>query len=162
VANQTANLLSFSTVVPALDVRLGHAAYLTLKRTGLSCSISAVVVAVRHSLLQDPDPAVHMKAARDWCEWENSLLSVDPDAKPAARRLESKFQLAFARIVTHYFSHHAWLEDGILLREAGALAGIPGIMVHGRLDFGGPLVTAWELDQAWPDGELVIVGGADH
>ncbi len=113
-------------------------------------------------LLQDPDPAIHMKAARDWCEWENSLLSVDSKAQPGPRRLEPKFQLAFARIVTHYFTHHAWLEDGILLREAGALAGIPGIMVHGRLDLQGPLATAWELDQAWPDAELVIVGGAGH
>ena len=35
-------------------------------------------------------------------------------------------------------------------------------MVHGRLDLGAPLVTAWELDKAWPDSELVLVGGAGH
>jgi proline iminopeptidase len=64
--------------------------------------------------------------------------------------------------VTHYFRHLAWLEDGSLLREADALAGIPGVMVQGRLDLAGPLVTAWELAQAWPDGELVIVPGAGH
>lgn len=115
-----------------------------------------------HRLLQDPDPAIHMKAAKDWCEWEAALLSVDPDAKPAPRHLQPAFQLAFARLVTHYFSHNAWLEDGILLREAGSLAGIPGIMVHGRLDLGAPLVTAWQLAQAWPDGELVIISRAGH
>jgi len=70
--------------------------------------------------------------------------------------------MARARIVTHYFRHDAWLEDGILLREADALDGIPGVMVHGRLDLGSPLVTAWELARAWPDAELVIVGGAGH
>jgi proline iminopeptidase len=70
--------------------------------------------------------------------------------------------MAFARIVTHYFRHHAWLEDGILLQNAGALAGIPGVMVQGRLDLGGPLVTAWELAQAWPGSELVVVRGAGH
>jgi proline iminopeptidase len=70
--------------------------------------------------------------------------------------------MAFACIVTHYFRHNAWLEDGILLRNAGALAGIPGVMVHGRLDLSAPLVTAWELAQAWPDGELVIVNSAGH
>ena len=120
------------------------------------------LVEAYYRLLQDPDPAVHLKAARDWCRWENSLLSVDPEAKPGPRRLESKFQLAFARIVTHYFTHHAWLEDGILLREAGALVGIPGIMVHGRLDLGAPLITAWELNQAWLGSELVLIGGAGH
>ena len=89
-------------------------------------------------------------------------MSVDPDAKPDPRRSQPTFQLAFARIVTHYFRNAAWLEDGILLRQAGSLAGISGIMVHGRLDLAGPLVTAWELAQVWPDGELVIVSGAGH
>ena len=41
-------------------------------------------------------------------------------------------------------------------------AGIPGVMVHGRLDLGGPLATAWELDRAWPDGELIVVEAAGH
>jgi proline iminopeptidase len=35
-------------------------------------------------------------------------------------------------------------------------------MVHGRLDLGSPLVTAWELARAWPGGELVVVAGAGH
>ena len=43
-----------------------------------------------------------------------------------------------------------------------ALAHIPGILIHGRLDLGSPLVTAWELAQAWPNSELVIVSGAGH
>jgi hypothetical protein len=60
------------------------------------------------------------RAARNWCAWENSIVSVDPNAKPDARRQEPAFQLAFARIVTHYFQHNAWLADGILLRQAGA------------------------------------------
>ena len=68
--------------------------------------------------------------------------------------------MALARIVTHYFRHNASLEDGILLRNAGALTGILGGMVQGRLDLGGPLVTAWELAQAWSDGKLVVVSGA--
>jgi proline iminopeptidase len=35
-------------------------------------------------------------------------------------------------------------------------------MVQGRLDLEAPLVTAWELAKAWPDGELVIVPNAGH
>lgn len=120
------------------------------------------LVEAYHRLLQHPDPAIHMKAAKDWCDWEAALLSVDPKAKPDPRRAQPSFQLAFARIVTHYFRHNAWLEDGILLREASSLAGIPGIIVHGRLDLGAPLVTAWELAQAWPSSELVIVNNAGH
>jgi proline iminopeptidase len=41
--------------------------------------------------------------------------------------------------VTHYVRHNAWLEDGILLRNAGVLSEIPGVMVNGRFDFQAPL-----------------------
>lgn len=115
-----------------------------------------------HRLLMDPDPAIHHQAAQDWCTWENALLSVDPEAKPEPRRLQPAFQLAFARIVTHYFRNKAWLEDSILLERAGRLAGIPGIMVHGRLDLGAPLITPWQLHRAWSDSELIVIDRAGH
>ena len=102
------------------------------------------------------------RAAEDWIDWDWALSSVDPDAEPPPQWSEPDFRLARARIVTHYFRHNAWLEDGALLRDAAALAGIPGVMVNGRLDLGSPLVTAWELAQAWPDAELMVVHGAGH
>ena len=98
----------------------------------------------------------------DWCDWELSLVSVEPDAVRDPKYTDPAVRMAFARLVTHYFRKLAWLEDGILLREAHKLAGIPGVMVHGQIDFGAPLVTAWELAKAWPDGELVVVRRAGH
>ena len=120
------------------------------------------LVEAYYRLLQNPAPDIHQKAARDWCDWESALVSMDPNLKPESRRLQPDFQLAFARIVTHYFRHHAWLEDGLLLREAGSLAGIPGILIHGRLDLAAPLVTAWELAQVWSGSDLVLVSRAGH
>ena len=70
--------------------------------------------------------------------------------------------MTFARLVTHYWRHDCFLEDGVLLREAGRLAGIPGVMVHGRLDISGPVDVPWQLSQAWPDSELVLIGDAAH
>jgi proline iminopeptidase len=72
------------------------------------------------------------------------------------------FRLRFARLVTHYWGHAAWLEEGILQREAGKLAGIPGVLIHGRLDFSSPLETAWRMAQGWPDAELHVVEAAGH
>lgn len=71
-------------------------------------------------------------------------------------------QLALVRICSHYFSNGVWLEEGAPLRDAHRLAGIPGVLVHGRLDMGGPLDTAWELSRAWLDAELIVVGNAGH
>ena len=41
-------------------------------------------------------------------------------------------------------------------------AGIPGVLIAGRLDISGPPDIAWELAQRWPDAELVIVDDAGH
>lgn len=113
-------------------------------------------------LLQSADLTVRAKAARDWCEWEASMLSVLPDYKPSPRWYQPEFQMAFARIVTHYFRHGAWLEEGQLIRDAAKLNGIPGVMIHGRLDLDAPLTTAWELSQVWQNSELIVVPGAGH
>lgn len=48
------------------------------------------------------------------------------------------------------------------MRNAGRLAGIPGVLIHGRLDLSSPLDTAWELARAWPDAELVVIDDAGH
>lgn len=66
------------------------------------------------------------------------------------------------RICAHHFSHGAWLEDGALLRDADRLAGIPGVLVHGRLDMAGPLVTAGDLARTWPEAQLIVVEDAGH
>lgn len=117
------------------------------------------LVAAYYRLLGDPDPAVAQQAARDWCAWEDAVVSLEDGWQPSARYADPRFRMAYARIVTHYFHHRAWLEDGALLRGAGRLARIPGVLAHGRLDLGGPPATAWELAQAWPDAELHFVHG---
>ena len=105
---------------------------------------SGSIVDGYHRLLMNPDPAIHEKAARDWCDWEIALGGPDPRYDDAA------FRLGFARLVTHYWRNYAWLEDGTILRDAGRLADIPAVLLHGRLDIGSPPITAWNLSRAWP------------
>ncbi|MBY4606879.1 prolyl aminopeptidase [Rhizobium sp. 9T] len=115
-----------------------------------------------HRLLNDPDPQTRLKAARDWHDWEAaSILLADPDGLPR-RWADPFYVLTRARIITHYFLNGAWLEDGVLLRNAAQLAGIPGILLQGRFDIEAPLVTAWELVRAWPESELRILPYAAH
>ena len=114
-------------------------------------------------LLEDPDPAVRAKATRDWATWEDAVMAAEPGGVPDAfSRGPDRDLTAMVRICAHYFANGAWLEDGALIRDAGRLAGIPGVLVHGRLDMGGPLVTAWELVKRWPDAELVVLDGTGH
>jgi proline iminopeptidase len=120
------------------------------------------LVEAYHRLLMHPDPAIHEKAARDWCDWEIVVVAVHPTHKPHPRYEDPTFRLGFARLVTHYWRHQAWLDDEALVQVASRLAGIPGILIHGRLDIGGPLVTPWRLQQRWPSSELIVVSEAGH
>jgi proline iminopeptidase len=113
-------------------------------------------------LLHSADPAVRAKAAQDWCDWEDTHVSLAPDAQPSMSVMAPDRQLAIARLVTHYWGNGCFLDDGQLLRDAGRLAGIPGVLVHGRYDVSGPLDVAWRMHLAWPGSELVVLDDAGH
>jgi proline iminopeptidase len=117
-----------------------------------------LVAAYARILNEHPDTAVREKAAQDWCDWEDAVMSLEDGWVPNPRYADPAFRMTFARIVTHYFHHNGWLADGQLLRAVHRLAGIRGVLIHGRLDLGGPADIAWELAQAWPDAELHLVG----
>jgi proline iminopeptidase len=120
------------------------------------------IVEAYSGLLHDPDPAVRQHAALEWCMWESATPDWPPATGLARRFQDPAFALAFARLVTHYVRHDLWLEEDELMRRAGRLAGIPGVMINGRFDIQAPLATAWELQRAWPDSELVVVENAGH
>jgi proline iminopeptidase len=114
-------------------------------------------------LMADPDFAVRDRAARAWLAWEDAVVSLEPGGIAdyySSRPTEAGH--AFVRICAHYYANHAWLADGELLRNAHLLAGIPGVLVHGRLDLSCPLDTAWELARAWPGAELTVLDSAGH
>ena len=108
-------------------------------------------------LLTCRDDVTADAAARAWCDWENALVAHETGGRGDPRYEDPRFRLGFARLVTHYFSHAAWLEDDQLLSGAARLAGVPGVLVHGRLDLASPLDAAWQLHQSWPGSELVVL-----
>jgi proline iminopeptidase len=120
------------------------------------------IVDMYDRLLNDPEPKVRHRAAREWCMWESATPDWPPRTGLGERFKHPDYALAFARIVTHYVRHYAWLEDGILLRNASTLANIPGVLVNGRFDFQSPITNAWELKRVWPQATIVIVDDAGH
>jgi proline iminopeptidase len=113
-------------------------------------------------LLHSSDLQIRERAASEWCAWEDAHVAVDPYHRPDPRFDDAGFRMCFARLVTHYWRHAAFLDDGQLQRGASTLAGIPGVLVHGRRDVSSPLDIPWELHQAWPESELVVVDDAGH
>jgi proline iminopeptidase len=121
------------------------------------------VVAGYVRLMAGPDSDVRSRAAIEWCAWEDAVLSLEINGRPSpySDRADDAM-VAFVRICSLYAANTAWLADGALLRDAGRLAGIPGVIIHGRRDLSCPLGTAWDFAKAWPDCELVVVDDAGH
>lgn len=121
------------------------------------------LVEAYRQLMENPDPAVREAATREWCAWEDAAIAHENLGSPGQYSAKpDRAKLAFVRICTHYFAHAAWLDDGQLLRNAHRLNGIPGVLIHGRLDLSAPLRTAWELAEAWPDAELRVIDDSGH
>ena len=130
---------------------------------GLSPEERAFVVAAYRDKVNDADPIVRATFARRWTEWDWYTASVDPTPLPPHWQ-DPDFQLARARICTHYFTGDV-LRAGEQLRRPHhleRLQAVPGVIVNGRLDMQCPLANAMELHRMWPASELVIVEDAGH
>jgi proline iminopeptidase len=115
-----------------------------------------------YRLLSDADAETRQHAAYEWCLFESATPDWPPTTGLKQRFQDPDYAVAFARLVTHYARHYAFLEDGVLLRNAEALADTPGIVVNGRFDLQARLGNAWELKRVWPRAELVVVPEAGH
>ncbi len=113
-------------------------------------------------LLMDPDPAVHNAAAAAWCRWEDAHVATVPGAVPNPRYLDARFRLGFARQVTHCWRNDSWLAPDEIVSNTGRLAGIPGWLIHGRLDLSSPLDAPWQIHQAWPGSKFIVIDDEGH
>jgi len=120
------------------------------------------IVDAYHRALRHPDAAVREGAATAWCLWESATPDWPPTSALAPRFRDPSFALAYARIVTHYVRHDAWLGDGRVWRDLDKVAEIPAVLINGRFDFQAPLAAAWELHRRWPHSQLVVVDNAGH
>jgi proline iminopeptidase len=123
---------------------------------------SGDLAAAYAKLLADPDPAVTERAAVAWCKWEDTHVSLAPDAEPYLQTWPAEERQVFARLVTHYWAHGCFLDHRPVLDNMDRLAAIPATLIHGRLDVSGPLDTAWDLHRRWPRSRLVVIDDAGH
>jgi proline iminopeptidase len=115
------------------------------------------VIDAYYDLITDPDPAIREEAARAWCTWEDTHVSLVPNYVPDPRYDDPEFRLVFATLVIHYWKNAGFLGEPGLIAGMDQIAHIPAVMIHGKLDVSGPLVTAWNLHKAWPNSELIVV-----
>ncbi|OZC35481.1 prolyl aminopeptidase [Marinobacter vinifirmus] len=103
-----------------------------------------------------------IQAAKAWSIWEGRCATLHPNPKVVEHFGHPHVAIALARIECHYFMNNAFLEPDQIVRDAGRLADIPGVIVHGRYDMVCPLDNALALHRAWPEAELHIIRDAGH
>jgi len=120
------------------------------------------LLAAYYKRLTDPDPGVHLPAARAWSTYEGMCSTLLPSPETVAYFAGDRVSLGLARIEAHYFTHDIFLPENSLLENVHRLRGIPGVIVQGRYDAVCPIVSADDLHRAWPEAEYIIVPDAGH
>jgi len=121
------------------------------------------LVKAYHKRLTHEDHQVRLAAAKIWSGWEGATSKLLPDAAFTGHYEEDEFALAFARIEAHYFANRGFFAvDDQLLRDAGKIRHIPGVIVQGRYDVVCPIFSAWALHRAWPEADLIVSPDAGH
>ena len=115
-----------------------------------------------HRRLLDPDPNIHLPAARAWSSYEGSCSTLLPSPETVAAFSEDSMASSLARIETHYFVNNVFLPPGSLLDNICKLSNIPATIVQGRYDMVCPIVTADELHRAWPEADYIVVADSGH
>ena len=112
--------------------------------------------------LIDPDPQIHLPAARAWSIYEGACSTLLPNPETVAAFGEERLALGLARIEAHFFTRHLFSPGQDLVAHIGRIRHLPGIIVQGRYDMVCPIRSADELARAWPEAEYRIVRDAGH
>ena len=113
--------------------------------------------------LTSNNKSIQIEAARAWVAWEARTSKLFPDVTLSQRFSIEEFVRAFARIECHYFVNKGFFkQEDLLIKNVDKISHIPVVIVQGRYDMVCPMMSAWELHQAWPESELIVVPDAGH
>ena len=112
--------------------------------------------------LTDPDPTVHLPAARAWSVYEGSASTLLPSPETVTAFAQDRTALGLARIEAYYFANGLFLPPEGLLARMDRIRHVPAEIVQGRYDMICPPVSAFDLAAAWPAARLSVIPDAGH
>lgn len=112
--------------------------------------------------LMDPNPAVHLPAARAWSVYEGSCSTLLPSPETVRAFSADTLALGLARMEAHYFRNDIFLPEDFLIDNIGKVRHLPTLIVQGRYDLVCPIRSADDLTRAWPEARYVVVPDAGH
>ena len=120
------------------------------------------LVTAFYTRLMNPDPAVHMPAARAFTKYDTICATLLPSPLVEQTMKDEQLVLSLARAFTHYCYHNFFLEEDQIQTNLPIIAHLPVHIVHGRYDIICPVQTAYAAHKALPLSTLTIVPDAGH
>jgi len=113
--------------------------------------------------LTSDDEDTRLSAARAWSVWEGATSKLYPDRDLMDHWEGAHEALSLARIECHYFMNNSFFpSENYLIENVDKIRHIPTVIVQGRYDVVCPMTSAWELHNALPEAEFVLVPDAGH
>lgn len=126
---------------------------------------SAIPPGERHDLrtayndrILGSDPVESRRASLAQYRYEFALMQFHPRPPPS----DAEHAANYSRIYAHYSRRNFFLEENQLLRDSGALKGVPLVIVGARYDACTPFSNAYDLSRAVPGATLVIASASGH
>ncbi|MCH9630444.1 MAG: Proline iminopeptidase [Chlamydiia bacterium] len=124
----------------------------------------------RHDLLTayhrrffDPDPEVHLPAAKVFMKFDLTCATHLPDSEFIEEALKNDTMLlGVARTFCQYAMNGFFLKPNQILSNMRKIAHLPAIIVQGRWDAICPPFMAYELHQSWKNSKLWMIPDGGH
>ncbi len=114
-----------------------------------------------HSLLVNPDEAIHLPAARSLCSYGGSIASIYKNSQTTQGNTDNDRVLALARISTHYWTNDFFLNPNFVAENRNVLK-MPCIILQGQCDFITPPASSFELSQMLEHAQYVVIPNSGH
>ncbi len=122
----------------------------------------ADIVSAFYKRLTGQNELAKMGAAKAWAVWEARVATLEPNQALVSQFSNPHLAVAMAKISSHYFTNHCFIEENQIIQNAHQLKGIPGIIIQGRYDMLCPLENAWSLQAVWQESEIHTIRDAGH
>lgn len=116
-----------------------------------------------HRRIMDPNPQVHMQAARTFMRFDIICSTHLPDPEAMEKFLQNdKYVLGITKAFVHYAKNRFFLEPNQILSHMDKIKHIPALLIHGRWDAICLPSMAYALHQTWDNSMIWIVSKGGH
>lgn len=114
------------------------------------------------NILWSDDEVARMRVAREWLRW-GSRVSLGHEYDPVNQDEHVTLKMVQqVRMELHYAENSYFIAENQILEHCTELNGLPMIIIHGRNDLVCPMEAGYQLKQALPEAEFVVLSNAGH